>query len=62
MEVILHDTISQEAYDERARTAAIVHADLIANYINQLPYTIDQKRALIQTICELSQAALGTDL
>ncbi|MDF2538283.1 MAG: hypothetical protein K0S76_1304 [Herbinix sp.] len=52
MEVIVHDPKSQNAQEELQINAAKIYADFILDYINRLPYPVEQKCALMKSVCE----------
>ncbi|MDF2542143.1 MAG: hypothetical protein K0S47_1861 [Herbinix sp.] len=52
MDIIVHYPNSKINTNDLERIVAMVHADLIASYIQTLPYSLDMKCALIQSVCE----------
>ena len=53
MEIIIHYPDSHSALEELKKHTATIHADLIADYIKQLPYTLEDKILILQTIYEM---------
>ena len=52
MEVILYYPKSKEAQGELEKAVAMVHADLVANLVNSLPCTEEQKCTLIKSVSD----------